>query len=160
MHEAGYVHCGLKPPNVMWLPRQKRWTVIDFARVARIGQTAPLSFTLAYAAPEVVAAYQRQEVRVQCSPALDAWSLGVLAFELLTGAPAFNLLVEGRSGVRTSNTSQADNAYKGVCTYTHALAQKKNSIPNDYCYHWIGSPEVHAGRASSKTVCARDTGMP
>ena len=99
MHAAGYVHRDLKPSNVMWLPRQKRWTVVDFGCVARIGHTAPLSFTLAYAAPEVVAAHQRHEGCMRCSPALDAWSLGILALELLTGAPAFNLLEEGQSGV-------------------------------------------------------------
>ena len=116
MHEAGYVHRDLKPANVMWLPRQNRWTVIDFGCVARIGQTAPLSFTLAYAAPEVVAAYQRQEVRVQCSPALDAWSLGVLAFELLTGAPAFDLVAEGRAGVCAQSCK---NVHSGTHMHAH-----------------------------------------
>ena len=100
MHAAGYVHRDLKPANVMFLPRQNRWTIIDFGCVACNGHSAPVSFTLAYAAPEVVAAYQRQERSMQCTAALDAWSLGVLAFELLTGAPAFNLFMHGRLGVR------------------------------------------------------------
>ena len=100
MHAAGHVHRDLKPANIMWLPRQNRWTLIDFGCVARNGSQAPLSFTLAYAAPEVVAAYQRQEQSIEASTSQDAWSLGVLAFELLTGAPAFNMIAEGRSGVR------------------------------------------------------------
>ena len=99
MHEAGFAHRDLKPANVMWLPRQNRWTVIDFGCVARIGQPAPLCFTLAYAAPEAVEAYHQQNLRMKCTPALDTWALGVLAFELLTGAPAFNIIAEGRSGV-------------------------------------------------------------
>jgi len=40
----------------MWLAWQNRWTVIDIGCVARVGEEAPLSFTLAYAAPEVVEA--------------------------------------------------------------------------------------------------------
>ena len=100
MHAAGYVHRDLKPANVMWLPRENRWTVIDFGCVARAGEVAPLNFTVAYAAPEVVRAFFLQRHYIESTPALDAWSLGVMAFELLTGAPAFNHLADGRARVR------------------------------------------------------------
>ena len=99
MHEAGYVHRDLKPANVMWLPRENRWIVIDFGCVARIGDVVPLSFSLAYASPEVVRAHKVGIARMEAWPALDAWSLGVMAFELLTGAPAFKFLTEGRAKV-------------------------------------------------------------
>ena len=105
MHEAGYVHRDLKPANVMWLPRANRWTVIDFGCVARIGEVAHLSFTLAYAAPEVARAFVAGERSMHSHPALDSWSLGVMAFELLTGAPAFNLLTDGRRAVRSARPS-------------------------------------------------------
>lgn len=58
LHAAGYVHRDLKPANVMWLPRENRWTVIDFGCCARVGDTAPLSFSLLYAAPEVIQAFR------------------------------------------------------------------------------------------------------
>eukprot|EP00892_Ulva_mutabilis_P004168 jgi/Ulvmu1/2122/UM127_0007.1 len=99
MHDAGYVHRDLKPANVMWLPRENRWTVIDFGCAARIGVLAPLHFTLAYAAPEVVHAYEGRQKTVRACPALDAWSLGIVAFELLTGLPAFRMLTDGRRKV-------------------------------------------------------------
>ena len=99
MHDAGYVHRDLKPANVMWLPRENRWTIIDFGCVARVGEKVSLSFTLAYAAPEVVHAVYANQYSMEASPALDAWSLGVMAFELLTGAPAFQLVTEGRCKV-------------------------------------------------------------
>ena len=99
MHAAGYVHRDLKPANVMWLPRQNRWTLIDFGCVARVGEDAPVSFTLAFAAPEVAAACRAGRKSIQATPALDAWSLGVMALELLTGAAAYDLLACGRKKV-------------------------------------------------------------
>ena len=102
MHEAGYVHRDLKPSNIIWLPRQNRWTVIDFGCIARVGEAAPMCFTLTYAAPEVVRAYIDGKRRHPATAAVDAWSLGVMAFELLTGTPAFDLVSSGRQKVRTS----------------------------------------------------------
>ena len=101
MHDAGYVHGDLKPANVMWLPRENRWTVIDFGCTARIGDRVSLVFTLTYAAPEVVRAAVAQERQAEAAPAVDAWALGVMAFELLTGAPAFQPLTHGCLSVRS-----------------------------------------------------------
>ena len=100
LHAAGYVHRDLKPASVMWLPRQNRWTLVDFSSIACIGSKAPLNSTFAYAAPEVIAAFTAGEPDVETSSALDAWSLGVIAFELLTGATAFKLLTDGAPRVR------------------------------------------------------------
>jgi serine/threonine protein kinase len=58
LHEVGYVHRDLKPANVMWLPRENRWTLIDFGCVACTGEAARLGFSFAYAAPEVISAYR------------------------------------------------------------------------------------------------------
>jgi serine/threonine protein kinase len=54
MHKAGFVHRDLKPSNVMWLPRENRWTVMDFGCVAQVGVPAHIYFSLRYTAPEVI----------------------------------------------------------------------------------------------------------
>ena len=70
LHQAGLVHRDLKPSNVMWLPRENRWTIIDFGCVAKACETARMGFSLRYAAPEVIAAYRRGDrtivAKVRC----------------------------------------------------------------------------------------------
>ena len=90
LHKAGYVHRDIKPGNIMFLPRTKRWTLIDFGCAAATGSHPRTGFSLFYAAPEALKAYLAGEVGVVATEALDAWSLGVLAFELFSGQPVFD----------------------------------------------------------------------
>lgn len=66
------------------------------------GAVAPLSFTLGYAAPEVAMALVEGEETVITECAMDAWAIGVIAFELLTGKPAFRM-AHGKQEVRTAS---------------------------------------------------------
>ena len=102
MHAAGYAHRDLKPANVMWLPRENQWTLIDFGCAAEIGREGPLSFTLAYAAPEVIAVWKSGVKKCMSTGAVDAWALGVMVYELLTGKSAFDVFMQGRDVVRLS----------------------------------------------------------
>jgi serine/threonine protein kinase len=98
LHAAGYVHRDLKPANVMWLPRENRWTVIDFGCVAAVGASCLPAFSPSYAAPEAVRA-RRAGKSIIAYPCLDAWSLGVLTYELFTGKP-WACLHESKEKVR------------------------------------------------------------
>ena len=98
LHHAGYVHRDLKLSNIMWLPRENRWTLIDFGCAAPIGQTAPLRYSLKYAAPEVVRAVRAGERTIVARESMDAWSLGIVAMELFGGKNVINI-VEGHEKV-------------------------------------------------------------
>lgn len=74
----------------MFLPRTKRWTLIDFGCAAHAGSYARTGFSLYFAAPEALSAYLAEDGGVVATHALDAWSMGVLAMELLTGKPVFD----------------------------------------------------------------------
>ncbi|MCB9731970.1 MAG: serine/threonine protein kinase [Deltaproteobacteria bacterium] len=92
-HGQGIVHRDLKPANVYVceVPGQPRFAkVLDFGIAslplgedARLTRTSELPGTPAYVAPERVSGEG-------AGPPADVYALGVLAYEMLTGAPPFD----------------------------------------------------------------------
>ena len=119
LHSAGYVHRDIKPGNIMFLPRTKRWTLIDFGCAASTGSHARTDFSLFYVAPEALKASMVGTGGVKATEALDAWSLGVLAIELLTGNSVFDKM---RSKDEVCNQPSASlsangNTVRNTCTF-------------------------------------------
>lgn len=153
LHASGYVHRDLKPANVMWLPRENRWTIIDFGCVAIAGTTASTAFSVAYAAPEVVQAHRMGEKSIQVKEALDVWSFGVMAYELMAGEPAVsfdngieqvpvaNLPCDGNVPLvleLRNSTLSASAAYTAVAvTGLSFLAASVKSAKTMVCRPWI-----------------------
>jgi serine/threonine protein kinase len=83
-HAAGVVHCDVKPANVIVDPSGvAKLTDFGIARAARDRDEQELLGTARYIAPE----------RVEGGPVTartDVYGLGLLAYELLTGRPAFD----------------------------------------------------------------------
>ena len=85
-HEAGLVHRDIKPANVMITDRGKV-KITDFG-ISRLVDSAALTAagdvlgTPQYMSPE-------QITGAPASPSSDVYSLGVLAYEMLTGSPPF-----------------------------------------------------------------------
>ena len=89
LHKEGFAHRDLKPGNIMLLPSNMGWVLIDFGISARIGEDVPLAFTVGYAAPEAAAACCAGMHTIRATAEVDAWALGVVAFEILVGKAAF-----------------------------------------------------------------------
>ncbi|NJR43019.1 MAG: phosphotransferase, partial [Akkermansiaceae bacterium] len=70
LHGSGYVHRDIKPGNIMFLPRTKRWTLIDFGCAAKTGSHARTGFSLFYAAPEALREYMAGEDGLVATEAL------------------------------------------------------------------------------------------
>jgi serine/threonine protein kinase len=68
-------------------PGLRLFPVRDTAHHA--GETSPLTFSLAYAAPEVIAAFRNGERTLVADPAADMWALGIIAYEILTKERVF-----------------------------------------------------------------------
>lgn len=89
-HAAGYVHCAVEPAHILFFKTENRWTLTSFCRATLTGAAVslPTRVASARAAPEVIAAggsgYAAGSVTVVAAPALDAWGLGLVAYELLT----------------------------------------------------------------------------
>ena len=83
-HAAGVVHCDVKPANVIVDPEGvAKLTDFGIARAARDRDEQELLGTARYIAPE----------RVEGGPVTartDVYGLGLVAYELLTGRPAFD----------------------------------------------------------------------
>ncbi|GEM_PF-1636205 len=90
VHAAGIVHRDLKPDNVLLTPRDEFYPlrIIDWG-VARLGPMGRLTLdgmtpgTPIYMSPE-------QATGRNIGPPCDIYSLGVMAYEMLTGHPPFD----------------------------------------------------------------------
>jgi serine/threonine-protein kinase len=98
MHTLGWAHCDLKPGNILFrappsentLPRA---VLIDFGTLSPVNRLNHRVGTVSYAAPEMIDAIRRPDVRPDfVTPRrADIWSLGALLFEIVSGRSLVNV---------------------------------------------------------------------
>ncbi len=84
-HARGIVHRDLKPANIMLVGTRVK--VMDFG-IARVVDAETLTTTYAFLGTPLYAAPELQTL-TQVGPSADAYALGIILFEMLTGRPPF-----------------------------------------------------------------------
>mmetsp|Transcript_6063 Transcript_6063/g.9313 ORF Transcript_6063/g.9313 Transcript_6063/m.9313 type:complete len:531 (-) Transcript_6063:101-1693(-) len=87
LHDQGFVHCDLKPQNVVRF-YDGRWKLIDFEMVVREGQSTR-GLTIGYLPPEAARAHPASVV---AEKSLDMWSYGGILYEVFTGRQFLDFL--------------------------------------------------------------------
>ncbi len=82
-HDHGLVHCDLKPKHFMLFKGE--WRLVDYDAVTEEGTSLIPSCTVRFASPEVASARAANKP-LHISAAADVWALGLVLFELFTGA--------------------------------------------------------------------------
>eukprot|EP00463_Aulacantha_scolymantha_P001302 TRINITY_DN1935_c1_g1_i1.p1 TRINITY_DN1935_c1_g1~~TRINITY_DN1935_c1_g1_i1.p1 ORF type:complete len:282 (+),score=20.79 TRINITY_DN1935_c1_g1_i1:297-1142(+) len=103
LHRNGVVHRDLKPENILlWKEKSDHIKISDFGLPRMIGEGSfmkTLCGTPQYLAPEILNDYAP---KLGYDKRVDLWSLGVILYILLSGAPPFsddrNILIQVKKG--------------------------------------------------------------
>jgi serine/threonine protein kinase len=133
VHARGVVHRDLKPDNILVTPADREFPlrVIDWG-VARLGPLGRLTLdgltpgTPIYMSPEQATG---KNIAAPC----DIYSLGVIAYELLTGHPPFDgrtlaEVVSMHLASEPEPLSQLTKAPKELCELVHRMLDKHPSL--------------------------------
>ena len=85
-HKAGVIHCDLKPQNVL-VTRDGRVMVTDFGIARALSASGVTESDTVWGSPLYFS--PEQAAGESPSPASDVYSIGVMMYEMLTGAPPF-----------------------------------------------------------------------
>jgi len=96
VHDQGWAHCDLKPPNILFrsapnASQMPRVALVDFGSVSPVDRLLRPSGTVRYSPPEMLDAFDNPRAIDQVKPSkVDIWALGALLFEIITGRYLIN----------------------------------------------------------------------
>jgi serine/threonine protein kinase len=109
-HEAGILHCDLKPANVL-LDADLSPRLADFGQARLSSEQSPALGTLFYMAPE------QADLQATPDPRWDVYALGALLYHLLVGQPPH------RTPQNDARLSQATTLEEKLAMYRRMVAQ-------------------------------------
>ncbi len=175
-HDRGITHRDLKPANIVahrYESGERVYKVIDFGLAAmkatndQARLTDPRFFlgTLAYAAPEQM---RGEEV----TPATDVYALGVIAYEMLTGARPHDaanqatLITQALTQSPVSPAARRGDLPAGVDNAVMRALDKEPAMRWQSVAEFVDALTVDAGRSGDRTVMSgvnriapHDTGL-
>lgn len=86
-HKAGVVHRDVKPANIM--VDKDGWVVVTDFGIAKVAETTGLTMTGATIGTPSYMSPEQCEAKRELTGASDQYSLGIVAYEMLTGRPPF-----------------------------------------------------------------------
>ncbi|KAK1827472.1 kinase-like domain-containing protein [Podospora conica] len=152
MHDNRFIHRDLKPGNIMVVNKGPDWWVkiADFGISKRRHELTSLQTlqrgTFGFAAPEAVGV-AGDKLRGSLAAALDMWSLGAVAFQIMTNTGAFPTLFElaqycssGGKGFPTERLREHDVSQDGQDFVASLMRLKPEDrlLADQACKHpWI-----------------------
>ena len=88
MHDNDLIHMDVKPDNIVVNPETGHTCLVDYS-TATLRTTVPRDgkgYTM-YSPPELVS--MREDAAVPCTPSVDVWGIGAVAYHCLAGYPPF-----------------------------------------------------------------------
>ena len=150
IHQQGFVHCDIKPQNIRLTETGLK--LMDFGLMEPIGRThGPVKGTVFYFAPEVIKG-GRVDQRS------DLYSLGAVAFHLLTGHPPFegdlSEVIDGHLNREIEKTGTFLDPFLRKLTAKNPLERFQSA---DEALIFLGSPpEQKAGVLLSPPFTGRE----
>ncbi|GLI64895.1 hypothetical protein VaNZ11_008250 [Volvox africanus] len=157
LHEQGILHRDLKPENVLFT-RNMTFKLCDFGLAIdlRDERAVTRAGTLEYMAPEVLECPfksrpidNKDNERLHYTAAVDAWAVGVLAYELLVGRPPFE--APEREGVEDCIRRQTPRFPFGLSELARsfiATALQKDPEQRPTVQEMLALPFIRGGTAS------------
>jgi len=143
VHEAGIVHCDMKPDNI--IVNGDEVSLIDFGVAQKRNKNGWLSFAQgspAYIAPEVWEGHYTEHA--------DMWSLGVIAFECLHGRRPFDHITPDDWLRKLKSEEESES----VADLVYQMLVSASAAARSFCKQLL---RLHAkDRLSAEEACAHE----